>query len=85
MNGKAGTTNKRRGSRGKKTNRTKPKTADELDAEMTDYFGGVNGTTETNGVTTQTETANGGNAGDDEIQVCVRDYRNTLPLLMTGQ
>ena len=85
MNGKPGATTKKRGARGRQTTRPKPKTADELDAEMTDYFGGANGSTEANGAAVQAETVNVGDAGEDEIQVSGREFRSTVQSLTTGQ
>lgn len=62
--------------RGRNTGRGKPKTAQELDAEMTDYFGegaigtGVNG--QENAAVN--EHGNGGDTGmEDEIMVSNRD------------
>lgn len=65
----------RGGRRGRNAGRGKPKTADELDAEMVDYFdapgttGGTNGTdgTATNGAAPAI--ANGEDLGMDEISV----------------
>lgn len=61
--------------RGRNAGRAKPKTADELDAEMSDYFGatGTNGTTSTDGAFvngTNQPIANGeADLGMDEISV----------------
>ena len=61
--------------RGRNAGRAKPKTAEELDAEMQDYFdGGATGQTgdapmETNGGAVQ-PVANGGDVMEDEILVC---------------
>lgn len=61
--------------RGRNAGRAKPKTADELDAEMSDYFGatGTNGTTGTDGAFvngTNQPIANGeADLGMDEISV----------------
>lgn len=65
----------RGGRRGRNAGRAKPKTADELDAEMSDYFGatGTNGTTGTDGAFvngTNQPIANGeADLGMDEISV----------------
>ncbi|KAI9675231.1 MAG: hypothetical protein M1822_008968 [Bathelium mastoideum] len=74
-NARTGAGAKNRGGRGGRKanqgNRPKPKTADELDAEMTDYFGGANGAngaTETDGAAVQTNGVNGGDIVEDEIQ-----------------
>lgn len=61
-----------RGRRGRNAGRAKPKTADELDAEMVDYFDPSN----TNGAGNATAAANGtaqpaGDAGMDEIAVSI--------------
>jgi THO complex subunit 4 len=62
--------------RGKNATRSKPKTAEELDAEMTDYFinnnGGTTTMTDANGATNgnaQSATTGGEDLGMDEISV----------------
>lgn len=60
----------RGGRRGRNAGRPKAKTADELDAEMTDYFGEpVNGTAATEGTaaTNGAATTNGEEVGMDDI------------------
>lgn len=64
--------------RGRNAGRGKPKTADELDAEMVDYFdatgvngtGGADGIATTNGAT-QPATNGGQDLGMDEISVSI--------------
>lgn len=74
-----GRTRGRRAARGRNAGRGKPKSLEELDAEMQDYYEtGTNGATgegdavmETNGGAVQPATAAGGDTGmDDEILVC---------------
>lgn len=61
-----GRTRGRGGKRGRNAGRPKAKTADELDAEMTDYFGEpVNGNTATNGAVANGTTAAA--TGGDEL------------------
>lgn len=68
----------RGGRRGRNAGRGKPKTADELDAEMVDYFdapGGTGGNTDgatTNGAATAV--ANGEDLGMDEISVSALSF-----------
>lgn len=57
----------------KKSSRPKPKTAEELDAEMTDYFAGNGGATETAAVTAA-EPAAGEDLGMEEISVSGYDH-----------
>ena len=63
--------------RGRNAGRPKAKTADELDAEMVDYFdaNAANGTTATTDASAAQPITNGGE-GIDEISVC-----STKPLL----
>ena len=73
--------------RGRNAGRAKPKTADELDAEMVDYFdvngtAGADGAATTNG-TTQSAANGGEDLGMDEISVgatsvCILQYANHL-------
>lgn len=71
----AGTARGGRKGRGRGNTGRKPKTAEELDAEMVDYFepgaaAPASGEATTNG-TTSTAVAAGGDAGmEDEIMVC---------------
>lgn len=65
-----GRTKGRGAKRGRNAGRPKAKTADELDAEMTDYFGEpVNGTAATDGAATNgaAPAANSGELGMDDI------------------
>ena len=57
----------------KKSSRPKPKTAEELDAEMTDYFAGNGTATETTAVTV-TQPAVGEDLGMEEISVSDYDH-----------
>ena len=70
-NEKTGGANKKgpAGGRSRNANRRKPKTADELDAEMTDYFGATTNGTATDGGNVQATNTNGGDAMEDEIMV----------------
>lgn len=61
-----------RARRGRNGGRGKPKTADELDAEMADYFdagANSNGNTGTNGAAPQQAVANTDTGMDDDIMV----------------
>lgn len=74
--------------RGRNAGRAKPKTADELDAEMSDYFGatGTNGTAGTDGAFvngTNQPVANGeADLGMDEISVRVLAFNDLFLNLM---
>ena len=61
----------RAGRRGRNAGRRKPKTADELDAEMTDYFApgavATDGAANANGVAQPTTNGGGDDLGMDEI------------------
>ena len=65
--------------RGRNAGRPKAKTADELDAEMTDYFGATNGTdagaATTNGAAAAA--AGGDDLGMDEVSVCFHFLSNS--------
>lgn len=62
-----------RGRRGRNAGRAKPKTADELDAEMADYFdagdANANDNTTANGAGTQQAVGNTDTGMDDDIMV----------------
>ena len=67
-----------RGRRGRNAGRPKAKTADELDAEMVDYFdanaaNGTAGAEATNGATVP---ATNGDAGMEEISVCFKIWEH---------
>ena len=61
-----------RGRRGRNAGRPKAKTADELDAEMVDYFdaNATNGTAGAEATNGATAPAANGDAGMEEISVC---------------
>ena len=67
-----------RGRRGRNAGRPKAKTADELDAEMVDYFdaNAANGTAGAEAANGATAPATNGDAGMEEISVCseVHEY-----------
>ena len=58
----------------KKLTRAKPKTAEELDAEMTDYFAGNGTATETTAATATEPAATGEDLGMEEISVSDYDH-----------
>ena len=86
-----GRTRGRRSARGRKTGRGKPKSVEELDAEMQDYYEtGANGAIgegdavmETNGGAVQPAAATGGDAGMDD-EVLVSGNRISLYLVLFG-